>query len=441
MVDMLNNMATAACEGVATKKIMHYLLASENYPIDKIVIGQNPYPDNIVPYLGSAYSQETGTKNTPSTDVVVKHFPDEPDFEECIRNSWRLLPEGYLFVNSIYDPTYVNDVDIQEKLDQTVELLFLMCTRCKRVYNVSRVTIMAIGMTAQVVYSELAPRLGSVGIGVKKVSATQPASLARITCNTHKVGLVPEYSCFPSGARKFLLEMNRKYKVVQGHPISAILLDMSSKSVMEQVIMASLDDVISSTVRNIEQVGSISVSESDDPEVLKSIITNQNQAIAETLTRVLELAKLLKANSWLTTTVLNKGVQQGGAATKVRTENAPATQFNPVTANPTHIANPSTPARSSSVDDSSSISGLSIDDVLSAQKPAKEVITVSYNTPVAKPKSQSVIPSSPATTPVSASTTKTGKDAVARVVSHQLSQSEIEQQAASIWDSIEVRKR
>ena len=80
------------------------MISSLYYPINTIVIGQCPYENNLIPELGSAFSQLEGTRDTPTTTIFSKHFEDEVVLKDFIRSTWKLLPRGYLFINTDYAP-------------------------------------------------------------------------------------------------------------------------------------------------------------------------------------------------------------------------------------------------------------------------------------------------------------------------------------------------
>ena len=84
--------------------ILTYIPCSQYYPIDKIVVGSCPYPQNIVPPLRSAYSQTHDSADTPTTRIFSLHFEDGETAAETLRRSWTLLTQGYLFINADFMP-------------------------------------------------------------------------------------------------------------------------------------------------------------------------------------------------------------------------------------------------------------------------------------------------------------------------------------------------
>jgi hypothetical protein len=75
VLEMFADMATLGAK-TSVMSILRYMIACFNYRIDTVVIGSHPYPDGIVPFLGSSYSQRNDTLNTPTTDIIGQHFQD-----------------------------------------------------------------------------------------------------------------------------------------------------------------------------------------------------------------------------------------------------------------------------------------------------------------------------------------------------------------------------
>lgn len=84
-------------------------------PIHTIVIGQNPYPNDIYPEIGSALSYSPSATNGPTMSVKnIAHDINNYDGTEmndsiqCFMNSWHLIERGSIFINetvldSLYD--------------------------------------------------------------------------------------------------------------------------------------------------------------------------------------------------------------------------------------------------------------------------------------------------------------------------------------------------
>ena len=89
----------------------NYVMSWCNYiPINTIIIGQNPYPQDIYSEYGSAFAYDE-TKSLPpkSVQVLAKDLYNYDSTEiqvstECFGNSWRLLDVGVILINeTVYD--------------------------------------------------------------------------------------------------------------------------------------------------------------------------------------------------------------------------------------------------------------------------------------------------------------------------------------------------
>ena len=81
--------------------IWRYMNLLFNNPIHTIVIGQNPYPDYLVPHLGAAFSQVATSKDTPTATIFGQRFKDSCNAVYMLRNSWSLLSKARLSIWSI----------------------------------------------------------------------------------------------------------------------------------------------------------------------------------------------------------------------------------------------------------------------------------------------------------------------------------------------------
>jgi hypothetical protein len=68
-----------------------------SYDIRYVIVGQSPYPDDIVPYFGSAYSQCDGSVDTPTTRIICDHF-DGSHENDVTHNLVRQLSGASKFV-------------------------------------------------------------------------------------------------------------------------------------------------------------------------------------------------------------------------------------------------------------------------------------------------------------------------------------------------------
>ncbi len=79
---------------------------SYSLPIHTIIIGQNPYPQNIYPEFGAAFSYDESKSNGVTMTVRniaydIYNYDETPldDSVGCFSDSWRLLDRGALFIN------------------------------------------------------------------------------------------------------------------------------------------------------------------------------------------------------------------------------------------------------------------------------------------------------------------------------------------------------
>jgi hypothetical protein len=106
LVELWKDMHSLSNEQPSAISILRYMLLEYCHQIRHIFIGQDPYPDHIVPDIGSAYSQREGTKDTPTTRIMQRHFRASTGMDrvvtDMIRSNWLLLASGYLFFNCNY---------------------------------------------------------------------------------------------------------------------------------------------------------------------------------------------------------------------------------------------------------------------------------------------------------------------------------------------------
>ena len=183
-------------ESLSTKQrsinsIVRYILAAHNYKIDKIIIGDKPYSDELVPYLGLAYSQVEHSDDTPTTEVIKVHFDSQSSVGNAFRESWKLFPEGYLFINSCYLEKPNNDVLLLESMERTIEFISVFCIDLWETNISSHFTIMSLGSMAKYVVSRTSHRLKCRDIPHKSLHAVQPVAYYRYMGMRNKVGIHP----------------------------------------------------------------------------------------------------------------------------------------------------------------------------------------------------------------------------------------------------------
>ncbi len=154
LIYLINDMVSLVDTQPSIVCILRYMILAFSYNIRYVVLGQNPYPNHLVPYLGSAYSQVESSVNTPTTDIICKHFNelngnDGVNVRNMIRNNWKLLAHGYLFVNSDYTKSHKrSDVERLEVYDLMVEYIVSVCSNHKRPGVERKVDLIALGTPA-----------------------------------------------------------------------------------------------------------------------------------------------------------------------------------------------------------------------------------------------------------------------------------------------------
>ena len=177
----------------------------QNFSTNTIVIGQSPYPSKLIPYFGSAFSQEKNTRDTPTTQIFGRHFEDRDLAIDMIRNNWLMLEEGYILVNADYYSQSLGggngNVEYVERLQMMCQYLasIIMCKSGN-----STVTILAMGSQASHLSSMIAPRLKANNVTVSGLECNQPASLSRISCNRELIGTDDRYSFCQDSALVYL---------------------------------------------------------------------------------------------------------------------------------------------------------------------------------------------------------------------------------------------
>ena len=212
VLKMFSNMAALAVTQGSMVPIMRYMAACFHYRVDTIVIGSHPYSDDIVPFLGSSYSQKHSTRNTPTTDVIAQHFQDHPahrsSIVRCVCESWKTIMVGCIWLNASYDnkrTVHSTDVMSIKRLHYTIEFICTLLMHQAAVYKSSSVTLLSMGREAQFIASSVKQRLIYHNISCTIVQSGQPAQLARVTYNRHLVGSDPNYMSQRPGRYKHWL--------------------------------------------------------------------------------------------------------------------------------------------------------------------------------------------------------------------------------------------
>ena len=201
------------------------MIASYSYEVTHVVVGDRPYPDDIVPYFGSSYSQIQGTPNTVTTRIIGMHFSSKHVVPMCICESWKLLPLGYVFLNSCWYTRRPGDVRLLEIVEHMIECMVHLCSRSQGIYRSGRVRMLSMCSIGRYVVVTACARLRAMGIDCTATHAIQPAALDRYTFNRDLIGIDERYMSFTPSGMTFLDTMAQGFIRVQS--ITKSDVDMS----------------------------------------------------------------------------------------------------------------------------------------------------------------------------------------------------------------------
>lgn len=176
--------------------VWRYMTCALHYPIHTVVIGQCPYEDHLLPHLGAAFSQAEYTRDTPTTSMFNLHFTELGDSpRDFIRSTWKLLLQGYMFVNADYVPSSLGGGDrgisCVLRVNRTAEFIFYCVVNLRRFPE--KLTILCVGSLALTCASDLSRRLRSLGVNVNQLGCKQPSALNRTTKYRDHIGRKENY--------------------------------------------------------------------------------------------------------------------------------------------------------------------------------------------------------------------------------------------------------
>mmetsp|Transcript_2713 Transcript_2713/g.7233 ORF Transcript_2713/g.7233 Transcript_2713/m.7233 type:complete len:448 (+) Transcript_2713:6860-8203(+) len=308
LLDMLLDMMSSINEQSSIVSILRYVLACYNYQIEAIVIGDRPYPDEMIPYFGSSYSQVRESPDTPTVKVIEAHFRRNKNTGEMIRNSWKLLPNGYMFINACYTNNPCNDVALLEKLERTIELVCNLCDYMNPGLPSVNFTLMSVGSNAKYCVSEIASRLKAKSIPHNTLHAIQPAAYYRYIKLKSKIGIHKDYTCFSSSGRKFMEHM------LQGYPLCANISEADIMSDVSKGLSQLLSSGIKGMLQSNESIANMitaSKANQDLEQRLDQVIT-----IQEKNTELMrELLTMLHTNAFVTAVVTDAVIPNAAVST------------------------------------------------------------------------------------------------------------------------------
>jgi uracil DNA glycosylase len=166
---------------------MNYVLSwPQNLPVKLIVIGQNPYTDNVYPYMGSAFSYDPNICSVPpksirslAEDLYESNGVPMHETIQCMRDSWHLMSHGTLMINEtilsmIYPVLKSNYRPIMEMEEQCLVLQALMSA--SYFMGQTDFTILAMGERAALMADQMKKWCPSDIIKMKIVACRNPAA-------------------------------------------------------------------------------------------------------------------------------------------------------------------------------------------------------------------------------------------------------------------------
>lgn len=168
---------------------MRYLFSwCEYLPIKTIIIGQNPYPQNIYPEIGAALSYDPAKiKGVPkSVNVIAEDLynyneTDKGSTISCIRDLWRMLECGVLAIN---ENVFANITDIGKTKNTTsireaesqILLLRILIAE-SRILGQEEIELIGLGRPATAMVSVLRQWCPKDMIRLKCCTGTNPAGI------------------------------------------------------------------------------------------------------------------------------------------------------------------------------------------------------------------------------------------------------------------------
>lgn len=172
------------------KPFIEYVMQWPHHlPIKTVIIGQNPYPGDIFPEIGSAlaYDESKVSKVPPSVRVLAEdlyNYDETPKDSTigCFRDSWRMLEHGVMMINETVFHKISDDIDrpntgvLKEMEAQILALQTLLSVG----FNMGQtsVTFIGMGIGASMMTSVIRPWCPSDLISTRVMTCSNPAALS-----------------------------------------------------------------------------------------------------------------------------------------------------------------------------------------------------------------------------------------------------------------------
>ena len=313
----------------AASSILAYLKCCKCYRIKCVVMGKVPYSSSIVPTLGSSFSQTSESKDTPTSSMFSLHFDDHVASLSMIRDSWSVLPSGYMFANADFLPSEMgggdNNIDCILRVDRMSELMVSILRHGEESWPI---TLIAVGKLALYSCTLIAKRLKALGQKVVIRSCKQPASLATLTSNKHMIGKNEKYSFASGECMKIFRRIVSSYS--QGRPrsvrdiIHPILIHKMSKNIMPRQTKQALMDIHTASSGSCTAVQQRlrDCESADTIEKLKDVVSAMGKELHSANSANKDMATFLMADSYEYKSLLDAAAAQIPSATKSQKDNS-----------------------------------------------------------------------------------------------------------------------
>jgi hypothetical protein len=185
------------------KPFIEYVMQWPHYlPIKTVIIGQNPYPGDIFPEIGSALAYDDSKISYPPGSVRVLaedlyHYDETPKklTINCFKESWRMLEHGIIMINETVFHRISKDIDrpntgvLREMESQILALQTLLSVGFTM--GQTSVTFIGMGIGASMMTSVIRPWCPSDLISTKVMTCSNPAAFASMLrdSSSHKITL------------------------------------------------------------------------------------------------------------------------------------------------------------------------------------------------------------------------------------------------------------
>ena len=185
------------------KPFVEYVMQWPHHlPVKTVIIGQNPYPGDIFPEIGSALAYDKSKVKYPPGSVRVLaedlyHYDETPkDLTiDCFRDSWRMLEHGVIMINETVFHKISQDIDrpntggLREMESQILALQALLTVGFQM--GQRSVTFIGMGIGASMMTSVIRPWCPSDLISTKVMTCSNPAAFASLLrdSSSHKITL------------------------------------------------------------------------------------------------------------------------------------------------------------------------------------------------------------------------------------------------------------